>query len=69
MKMIVVDRTRPNIPDLVDRKVRRLITDCWKQRPDTRPSFNEILKRLDEMDFRIAAGANSGKVREFVKAV
>jgi serine/threonine protein kinase len=69
MRMIVVDRARPAIPDFVDRKVRRLICDCWKQKPHKRPSFEEILERLDEMDFRITAGVNSAKVRRFVKAV
>jgi hypothetical protein len=69
MKMIIVDGTRPSIPDFVDRKVRRLIWDCWKQSPDKRPSFEEILERLDEMDFRITARVDSGKVRRFVRAV
>jgi serine/threonine protein kinase len=69
MKIIVRDNARPTIPDFVDRKVRRLISDCWKRKPDERPSFEEILERLDEMDFRITAGVNSAKVRRFVKAV
>jgi serine/threonine protein kinase len=69
MRMIVMDSARPTIPDFVHRKVRRLICDCWKQKPDKRPSFEEILERLDEMDFRITAGVNSAKIRRFVKAV
>jgi serine/threonine protein kinase len=69
MKMIIVDRARPSIPDFVDRRVRLLISDCWKQKPDKRPSFEEILERLDEMDFRITARVDSAKVRRFVKAV
>jgi serine/threonine protein kinase len=69
MKTIAVDRARPAIPNFVDRKVRLLISDCWKQKPNKRPSFEEILERLDEMDFRITAGLDSTKVRRFVKAV
>jgi serine/threonine protein kinase len=69
MRMIVMDRARPAIPDFVERKVRRLICDCWKQKPHKRPSFEDILWRLEEMDFRITPGVNSAKVRRFVKAV
>jgi hypothetical protein len=63
MKMIVLDQARPVIPDSVDRKARGLIRDCGKQNAPKRPSFEEILERLDAMDFKIAAGVNSVRVR------
>jgi serine/threonine protein kinase len=69
MKMIVIDRARPDIPDFVGEEVKRLIGDCWKQKPGKRPSFEDILERLEEMDFRITAGVDSAKVGRFVRAV
>jgi serine/threonine protein kinase len=69
MKMIVVHKARPAIPDSVGREVRELIGECWEENPARRPSFAEILERLDEMDFKIIAGVDSGKVRRFVRAV
>jgi serine/threonine protein kinase len=69
MKMIVLDRARPAIPDFVGEEVKRLIGDCWKDKPRKRPSFEDILERLEKMDFRITAGVDSTKVRRFVRAV
>jgi serine/threonine protein kinase len=69
MKMIVLDHARPTVPDFVGENARRLICDCWKQKPEERPSFEKILERLDEMDFKILAGVASDRVRRFVKAV
>jgi hypothetical protein len=66
MKMIVIDRACPAIPDCISEEVKRLIGDCWKQKPRKRPSFEDILERLEEMDVRITAGVNAAKVRRFV---
>jgi serine/threonine protein kinase len=69
MKQIVVDNVRPDIPDFVCDDVASLIEDCWAENPDDRPSFVDILFRLDRMDFQITPGVKSGKVRRFVEAV
>jgi serine/threonine protein kinase len=69
MKMIIVAKKRQNIPDFVGWEVRELITDCWKHKPHKRPSFEDILMRLDEMDFKFTAGVDSARVRRFVRAV
>jgi serine/threonine protein kinase len=69
MKMVVEDRARPTIPAFVNKEIRRLIGDCWKQKADKRPSFEDILERLEEMDFKITTGVSSVKVRRFVAAV
>jgi hypothetical protein len=45
---------------------RALIADCWAQDPDDRPTFEEIVDRLAEMEFRVAAKVKSAKVAEFV---
>jgi hemopoietic cell kinase len=69
VKQICQDEARPHIPDFLKAGAWRLIQDCWAQDPDERPSFVEILFRLDKMDFRIMGGVKSAKVVRFVKAV
>jgi LIM domain kinase 1 len=69
MKRIIVDKARPSIPDFVCEDMRELILDCLAAEPNERPSFLDILFRLERMDFRITGGVNSDKVRRFVNAV
>lgn len=38
--------TRPEFPEGVTDKMMKLITDCWSQNPEERPSFEEIFKTL-----------------------
>jgi len=37
---------RPPVPEECDKAWRPLMTDCWAELPDSRPSFDEILVRL-----------------------
>jgi serine/threonine protein kinase len=69
MKKIVLDKYRPPIPDYFCNDVKELINDCWAQKSHERPSFGEILYRLDRMDFQITPGVKSVKVRRFADAV
>jgi serine/threonine protein kinase len=69
MKQIVLDEVRPAIPNYICAAVSQLIQECFEQDPAGRPSFIEILSRLDKMDFRITPGVNSEKVRRFVTIV
>jgi aurora kinase len=69
MKMILVDRALPDIPEYIDPEVKLLIKDCLKYKPEKRPSFETILYRLDKIGFQITGGVNSRKVRRFVTAV
>jgi hypothetical protein len=66
-KWLIVEDARPDIPDFVLPEVGKLIRDCWATDPDDRPSFNQILRRLERMNFKLTANANSSKVSEFVK--
>jgi serine/threonine protein kinase len=68
-KRIVIDEARPEIPESVLPMVRELIIDCWANDPDDRPSFHEILLRLEEMHFRLADGVKSSKVASFVRTI
>jgi TPR repeat protein len=69
MKKIVLDDARPPIPDYLHADAKQLILDCWAQDPDERPSFSDILYRLEDMDFQITRDVKSVKVRRFVEAV
>jgi serine/threonine protein kinase len=69
MKQIVLDEVRPTIPHYICADVSQLIQECFEQNPAKRPSFVEILSRLDKMDFQITPGVNSEKVRRFVTIV
>jgi serine/threonine protein kinase len=68
-KLLTLDNARPDIPDFVLPEVGKLIRDCWATDPDDRPSFNQILRRLERMNFKLIANANSSTVSEFVKKV
>jgi len=48
-KAIVVDGERPPIPDTVPPTLKKLMQDCWDKEPMVRPSFTEILPRLDSV--------------------
>jgi hypothetical protein len=67
--MLVFSRGRPVIPDFVLPSARDLITDCWVQEPDERPSFEEIVDRLVNMKFKLIRNVNSPKIMAFVKEI
>lgn len=46
---------RPPIPEGADPEYVQLIKDCWNSTPDERPSFTEIVPRLEGMLLAIGA--------------
>eukprot|EP01132_Coremiostelium_polycephalum_P006126 gene6126-7632_t len=42
-------KLRPILPPNVSAPLTRLITECWSEDPSQRPSFQEIVKRLEAM--------------------
>jgi serine/threonine protein kinase len=68
-KLVIVDEFRPEIPEWVLPEVKKLMTDCWSDDPDDRPSFRIIFKRLKDIDFKVTAAVNSGKLSKFVKEI
>jgi serine/threonine protein kinase len=67
--IVAFEDRRPEIPDFVPAPARELIENCWATDPDDRPTFEEIVDRLAEMQFRVTACVNSAKVAEFVKRI
>jgi hypothetical protein len=66
-KRLIVEDARPDTPNFVLPEVGKLIRDCWETDPDDRPSFNQILRWLERMNFKLTANVNSSKISEFVK--
>jgi serine/threonine protein kinase len=69
MKSLIMDREQPDIAESIFPEVQHLIRDCLKYKPEKRPSFVEILDRLEQIGFKIGPKVNSAKVMKFVKAV
>ncbi len=40
---------RPNIPEYCPKEYAQLIRECWDTDPTKRPSFQDIVKRLEAM--------------------
>jgi serine/threonine protein kinase len=66
---LVLDNWRLHIPDTVIPVTARLIRDCLAVGYRDRPSFTEILQRLEMRDFKLIPGVNSAEITEFVAAV
>ena len=43
---LIVNGMRPMIPDSIPYKVKFIIDNCWKQKPNERPSFDQIITEL-----------------------
>jgi hypothetical protein len=48
---------------------KELIRDCLALDYRRRPSFTEILQRLEAIGFKLIAGVNSVKIESFVTAI
>jgi serine/threonine protein kinase len=68
-ELLIIEDARPDIPDFVHPEVGKLIRDCWTTNPDDRPSFDQILRRLERMDFKQTAHVNASKLSDFVKKI
>lgn len=69
LRKLMTDDEPAVIPKFVLPAAADLIRDCWSADPEDRPTFSEIIDRLEAMEFRITADVNSAKVSVFVKKV
>jgi hypothetical protein len=69
IKLLTMDAARPAISGFVLPEVEKLIRDCWATDSDDRPSFNQILRRLERMNFKLTGNVNSSQLSEFVKKI
>jgi hypothetical protein len=67
MKLLLVDQFRPAIPEWVIPEVRELIDECWADKPDDRPSFRQIFKRLKAINFKVTPCVNPMKLVKFAR--
>jgi aurora kinase len=66
---LVEGNWRLAIPDTVIPETAGLIRDCLAGNYHYRPSFTEILQRLDAIEFKLIAGVNSAKIASFITAI
>jgi len=64
---VIDNHKRPPFPDSIDPGLRALVEACWAPNPKKRPSFAEILDRLDEALINISIKDEKG--REMWKAM
>jgi serine/threonine protein kinase len=60
---------RPGIPDNVPPSITLMIQACWSIDPAARPSFPDILRVLEEVEFNVCEGVNSEHVRSFIESI
>jgi serine/threonine protein kinase len=60
---------RAEIPKLVPPAVKRLITWSWSSDPDLRPSMREMITVLKQIEYKITAKVDSGRVADFVAGI
>jgi hypothetical protein len=68
-QLLIKDNKQPTIPTFVLPAVQELIRQCWKLKFWCRPTFDQILHRLEVMKFKRTSNVNSLKLSEFVKKV
>jgi serine/threonine protein kinase len=66
---LMISDLLPTILAFVSPAVKKLIRKCWKRDPRRRPTFDQILNRLEAMNFKLMANVNSSKLSQFVKKV
>ncbi|KAH0787451.1 TKL family protein kinase [Histomonas meleagridis] len=61
---LIRNGVRPNIPKTTPKPLKKLITDCWGNEPENRPSFSQILRRM-ESERICFYGTNKELVEDF----
>jgi serine/threonine protein kinase len=59
----------PAVPDSCGELMQDLIHRCWLRKPESRPSFDDILNEFRKADFELRPGVDRLKVRQYVNDV
>lgn len=62
---VLANDKRPPVPTNCNDEFKDLIQKCWARDPETRPSFNQVIKLFSERDILIN-GADADEVREYI---
>jgi serine/threonine protein kinase len=65
----LADGERAELPGELSLEIRSIISRCWAQNPDDRPSFTDVLNELKQMKFEILAGVDGSAVDQFLKGI
>jgi hypothetical protein len=64
-----MDGNRASFPDSMTDDMKSLISRCWAQNLDDRPSFSDIMAELKRIEFKILPDVGLGRVRTFLSNV
>jgi serine/threonine protein kinase len=64
-----VHNWRPEIPAAIVGPVQDLISECWSNDPSERPTFFEIFRGLQGMEYKLIDGVKCAKVRAYVEEI
>jgi hypothetical protein len=68
---VIIEHKRPELPASTPPEITQLVEDCWQKSADARPSFQQLVARLEELLTRSsqlvaqAEQADSGFVTDF----
>jgi serine/threonine protein kinase len=60
---------RAELPAEMRPEMKSMISRCWAQDPDDRPSFADVLEELKQIEFKILSGVDGSAVGEFLTGI
>jgi hypothetical protein len=65
----VLSRSRQPIPENVEPFTASLISRCWHQEPDHRPTFHEIFDELRDNSFKLFSSVDPEAVKQYLRSL
>jgi len=65
----VITGERPELPASMNGTVKEMIGRCWSVDPKVRPTFDEIVMRLHEINWQLTPNVDPSKVSTFVSFI
>jgi hypothetical protein len=65
----VITGERPELPVSMNETVKEMIGRCWSVDPKARPTFDEIVMRLHEINWQLTPNVDPVKVSTFVSFI